>query len=89
MLLSWLHYGYTTATRWLHFGYMKCQLFFVTHFKSLITTSIKKRPLKQQPLQESFIYPKGRTSDEKMSSSGRRPLSIFILTIGLGLLDIL
>ena len=49
----------------------------------------KKRPLKQQPLQESFIYPKGRTSDEKMSSSGRRPLSIFILTIGLGLLDIL
>ena len=84
MLLSWLHYGHTLATIWLH---EMSTLFFYTF--QVVDYYIYKKPLKQQPLQESFIYPKGRTSDEKMSSSGRRPLSIFILTIGLGLLDIL
>ena len=85
MLLSWLHYGHTLATLWLH----EMSTLFCYAFQVVDYYIYKKSPLKQQPLQESFIYPKGRTSDEKMSSSGRRPLSIFILTIGLGLLDIL
>lgn len=86
MLLSWLLYGHTLATIWLH---EMSTLFFYTFQVVDYYVYKNKRPLKQLLLQESFIYPKGRTSDEKMSSSGRRPLSIFILTIGLGLLDIL
>ena len=86
MLLSWLLYGHTLATIWLH---EMSTLFFYTFQVVDYYVYKNKRPLKQLLLQESFIYPKGRTSDEKMSSSGLRPLSIFILTISLGLLDIL
>ena len=64
MLLSWLLYGHTLATIWLH---EMSTLFFYTFQVVDYYVYKNKRPLKQLLLQESFIYPKGRTSGEDVT----------------------